>query len=251
MLFRIDKLIGMTIGATDGEIGKVKDVYFDDHRWAVRYLVVETGSWLEERKVLISPISVETIDWITRTVKVRLNKEQVKGSPNFDTDKPISRQHEMEFLSYYGYPDYWNGLMLWGAAPYPVTPSGAIAVVDDTPDTRAKIPADPHMRSAMEVSGYHLQALDDSIGHLEDFMADNESWAIRYLVVDTRNWWPGKHVLIPPQWIKKLDWSLKTVDVDVTRDTVQGSSEYDPAIDFTREREASLYRHYQRPGYWQ
>ena len=250
MLFRIDKLIGMTIGATDGEIGKVKDVYFDDHRWAVRYLVIETGNWLEERKVLISPISVETIDWGKRTVKVRLNKEHVKSSPNFDTDKPFSRQHEMEFFNYYGYPDYWSGLMLWGAAPYPVTSTGAIPVLNDTLSERAETSADPHLRSALEVTGYHLRAIDDSIGHLEDFLADIESWAIRYIVVDTRNWLPGKHVLIPPQWIKKLDWSGKIVHVDVTRNTVQRASKYDPTINFSREHEASLYRHYQRPGYW-
>ena len=251
MLYRLEKLIGMFIHATDGEIGKVKDVYFDDARWAARYLVIETGSWLQERDVLISPFAVEKIDWVNRIVKVDLTQKQIKGSPHVDTDKPVSRQHEIELLSYYGYPDYWSGLLLWGSLPYPITPTGIISPVNDIVSGHPVAKVDPHLRSVKEVVGYHLHATDDSIGHLEDFLLDSASWAIRYMVVDTRNWWPGKHVVIPPQWIKQLDWVEKIVTVDVTRDTVQRAAEYDPMIDFSRELEADLYRHSQRPHYWQ
>ena len=223
MLHRMEKLVGLTIGAYDGEIGKVKDVYFDDLRWAARYLVVDAGSWLENRQVLISPIAVGNIDWDKGIVHVKLSRQQVRDSPPIDTDKPVSRQHELEFLGYYGYPDYWGGSMLWGATPFPVMPISPMPVDDVIAADGA--PGDPHLRSAAEVSGYRLQATDEAMGHLQDLLFDEASWAIRYIVVDTRNWWPGKQVVIPPQWVKRLDWPEKTVSVDVARDTVRAATE--------------------------
>src|ERR1700730_4195433 len=127
-LYRMEKLIGLSIHASDGELGKVQDVYFDDYRWTARYLVVDAGTWLEERRVLISPISVENIDWDRRSIPVRLTRQQVSASPHIDTDKPISRQHEMDLLDYYGYPNYWGGPFMWGTTsyPYPMSPTMAI-----------------------------------------------------------------------------------------------------------------------------
>lgn len=249
MLYRMEKLIGMSMGATDGLIGKIEDVYFDDQRWAARYLLVNTGDWLMGRRVLISPIGVIGFDWAARTVRLRLTQQQVKDSPDFDTDKPVSRQHELAFLEHYGYPDYFSGGLLWGSTPYPVL--SADVPVRDTPAATAMPHRDPHLRSLQEVAGYHLQATDEGIGHLEDFLVDDVSWAIRYVVVDTSNWWPGKHVVIPPQWIQQLDWDAKKVMVDVQRSIVQGAPEYDPAIEFSREYEAGLFSHYDRQGYWQ
>jgi len=251
MLYRMDKLIGMSISASDGELGKVKDIYFDDHRWAVRYLVVDTGGWLANRKVLISPFGVEKIDWDLRSIHVILNKKQVKDSPNFNTDKPVSRQHEVEFLGYYNYPGYWGGPFLWGAMPCPILPVLSMPVVNEARPDRVETQADSHLRSAGEVTGYNLQATDHSIGHLQDFLVDEKNWAIRYVVVDTHNWWPGKHVVIPAQWIKQLDWSENVVKVDVSRDVVQSAPEFDPHLEFSRVYETDLHRHYRRPGYWQ
>jgi len=251
MLYRMEKLIGMSIATSDGEIGKVKDIYFDDHRWAARYLVVETGGWLDDRQVLISPFAVKSIDFAHRIVQVNLTRQQVKGSPSFDTNKPVSRQHEIEFHSSYGYPYYWSGPLLWGESLYPVTPTGVVPHINDAPPGGTEAPADRHLRSAREVTGYHLQASGDAVGHLEDFLVEDESWAIRYLIVDTHNWWPGKHVVIPPQWIKGLDWDDKLVNVDVTPDAVQHAPEYDPSLEFSRAHELSLYQHYEQPGYWQ
>ena len=253
MLNRMEKLIGMSIRASDGELGKVKDAYFDDHRWAARYLVVDTGGWLEGRKVLISPMSIESVDWDKRTVQVRLTRQQVRVSPPIDTDKPVSRQHETDFLSYYGYPSYWGGPFMWGTTsyPYPASPTATLAPVHEVLGEHARTPADPHLRSAQELSGYRLQPTNGLMGHLEDFLVDTESWAIRYIIVDTRNWWPGKHVLISPQWITRVDWAERLVTLDVARDAVQSAPEYDPGADYSRAHEAGLHRHYQRPGYWQ
>jgi sporulation protein YlmC with PRC-barrel domain len=253
MLNRMNKLIGMSIRASDGELGKVKDVYFDDHRWAARYLVVDTGDWLEARKVLISPIAIESVDWDEKTVQVSLTRQRVSASPSVDTDKPVSRQHETDFLGYYGYPNYWGGPFMWGTTsyPYPMSSIPTVPPVHDLAGERPQAPVDPHLRSVQELTGYQLETTDGSMGHVEDFLVDSESWAIRYIIVDTRNWWPGRHVLISPQWITRVDWAERLVTVDVARDTVQSAPEYDPGADYSRTHEASLHRHYQRPGYWQ
>jgi uncharacterized protein YrrD len=252
VLYRMEKLIGLSIRASDGELGKVKDVYFDDHRWTARYLVVDTGDWLEGRRVLISPISVENIDWDTRSVPVRLTRQQVKGCPHIDTDKPVSRQHEVDILGYYGYPNYWGGPFMWGTTSYPYPKSPTMVIpVNSIPAGHTDAPVDSHLRSVREARSYRLQTTNASIGHVEDFLIDDESWAMRYIVVDTRDWRPDKHVLISPQWITLVDWAERLVTVDVTRDTVQRAPEYDSAIDYSRLHEASLHRHYQRPGYWQ
>ncbi len=251
MLYRIEKLIGMSIAATDGEIGKVKDIYFDDKHWAARYLVVQTGTWLDDRRVLISPFTIASIDWDSRILRLTLSMERIKASPSIDTDKAVSRQHEIELSGYYGYPGYWSGPLLWGGTLYPLIPTGEIAIVNQpaTPG-QAPSPPDPHLRSVKEVSGYNLEATDAAIGHIEDFLIDNESWAIRYLVVNTRNWLPGKHVVIPPQWIDRIEWQQQRVYVGVQRATVQHAPEYDPSLEFSRAGEAGLYQHYERPSYW-
>ena len=255
MLHRMHKLTGMTIGASDGEIGKIKDVYFDDRRWGVRYLVVDAGSWLENRKVLISPISVLGVDWEGQCVRVRLTREQVKGSPDIDPDKPVSRQHEMDVLRYYGYPDYWGGPLLWGTTAYPFFDPAAEMPLTEPVLAEGAPPGDPHLQSAAEVKGYTLQtgvhAGDEIIGYVEDFLVDDESWAVRYLVVDTRKWLPGEHLVIPPEWASRVDWPQHLVQVSVTAAEVREAPRYDPALTLSRDYEQRLHAHYRRSGYWE
>ena len=251
MLYGFDKLNGLPVEATDGEVGKVKDIYFDDYRWTVRYLVVETGSWLAGRKVLISPISVKRIDCERNAAQLGLTQQQVLASPDIDTDKPVSRQHERDFFNYYGYPYYWSGPGLWGTASYPVSPAGFPPPPTNSPGPHGEASTDSHLRSVQEVTGYRLQATDDSIGHVKDFLLDSVSWAIRYLVIDTRNWLPGRHVVIPPQWIKNVDWSERVVNVDVPRDRVRAAPEFVSSMEFSRAHEANPYQHYHRESYWQ
>jgi sporulation protein YlmC with PRC-barrel domain len=100
------------------------------------------------------------------------------------------------------------------------------------------------------VSGYHIQAEDGEIGHVEDFIIDDETWAIRYLVIDTKNWWSGKKVLISPQWIERVSWSESKVFVNLSHETIKQSPEYTEASLLTRDYEARLYQHYQRKSYW-
>jgi hypothetical protein len=251
MPYRLQKLLGVPIAASDGVIGRIEDAYFDDCRWAARYLLVDTGGWLDGRKVLISTIAVGSIEWEGNLAHVGLTRHQVEASPAIDTDKLASRQLEGDFLQYYGHPYYWSGPSLWVMASHAVSPVGRVGRATDALGKHAEASPTVRLRSVRHMTGYHLQASDDSMGHVEDFLLDDKSWAIRYLVVDTRNWLPGRHIVIPPQWIKGVDWVDRVVNVDVTRDNVQAAPEYHSADYFSRVQETNLYKHYQRPGYWQ
>ena len=251
------------IGATDGEIGHVKDFYFDDDAWVIRYLVVETGSWLSSRKVLISPISIDQPNWAERKLRVSITKDQVSKSPNIDTDKPVSRQYETEYLGYYGYPNYWDGGSMWGGGlyPYAMVP-GYTGFWQNRPEREKEEEAyaraerarhrndDPHLRSCKEVIGYHIHASDGDIGHVESMLVDENSWAIRYLVVNTSNWWMGHKVLVAPDWITGVRWVDQSVMVDLTRESIKQAPRYESSVELNQERSASLYRHYGRPVYW-
>ena len=250
------------IGATDGDIGHVEDFYFDDDAWVIRYLVVDTGSWLAGRQVLISPISIHEPDWISRTLPVSITKEQVRNSPHIDTHEPVSRQHESRYLQYYGYDDYWGGESMWGNSMFPFTMvPGFVGYGGILPPTELEEAAfrkaererrrnaDPHLRSCNAVVGYHLHATDGEIGHVQGFLVDEQTWAIRYLVVETGHWWLGHKVLIAPRWITGVSWAEGAVSVDLGREAVKNSPPYVAGEDWGRERDIRLYEHYGRTWY--
>jgi hypothetical protein len=252
------------IRATDGDIGHVRDFFFDDASWVIRYLVVDTGSWLLSRKVLISPMALGHANWSEKVLPVSLTMAQVRSSPDIDTEKPVSRQHEMQYLGYYGYPYYWGGGGLWGMNDYPslmMTGNGALATPtspaqreEDLAIERARAQQhrdeDPHLRSADAVMTYHVHASDGDIGHVDGFLVDEESWAIRYLVVNTSNWWLGHKVLVAPQWIRAVNWLEAAVTVDLSRKAVKDAPPYETAQALDRQREVEMYAHYGRVGYW-
>lgn len=255
MLRSINNLKGFAITATDGAIGEVEEFYFDDESWAIRYIVVNTGDWFESRQVLISPISIKQVDRATNQLYMNLTMKQVKNSPDIDTRKPVSRQLETTYFDYYGYPYYWGGPHLWGAAAYPAAlalpPTTAAQTVSGmAAKMREEEHHDLHLRSTGEVTGYHIEALDGEIGHADDFIVDDETWAVRYLVVDTSNWWFGKKVLLAPQWIERVSWTESKVFVDLSKEAVKNSPEYDESALISREYEAKLYGSYGRRGYW-
>jgi hypothetical protein len=264
MLRSMKDLEGYAIRATDGIIGRVEDFYFDDLAWTIRYLVVDTGSWLASRKVLISPIAIGRPDWAAKVLPVSITREQVKMSPDIDTEKPVSRQHELGYLAYYGYQDYWGGDGLWGEMSYPslLMPGypGRIAAATDIPPDAATVNAraeaarhsegDPHLRSCKGILDYDIQAIDGDIGHVQGLLVDEETWAIRYMVVETGHWWLGHRVLIAPQWIEKVSWSDTAVAVDLTRQAVKESPPYDSAVDLDRRQDICFHEHYGLPSYW-
>lgn len=228
------QLQGATALASDGEAGTVKDIYFDDEHWTVRYLVVKTGGWFDSRDVLVSPMAVTGTDAANGRVNLNISKEQIRKAPDIDTDKPVSRQHESLFADYYGYPYYWAGPLSWGYAAYPVVPLGRPAqdlsrAAAGQAGREQQQPGDPHLRSSKEVAGYEIRATDDSVGHAEDFLIDEKDWAIKLIVVDTRNWWPGRKVLISPDRIDRVSWDDKQIAVNNTRAEIQRSPDYDRA----------------------
>ena len=251
MLTNTRNLKGLAIRATDGELGTVVQFYFDDETWAIRYLTVETGGWLGGRQVLISPISVVHADWEAKCLDVALTKFQVEHSPDVNTHQPVSRQCEAAFLGYYGYPRYWGGPYLWGAAFSPA----ALAFPDTgsaeaVADRIARESQDSHLRSSEGVTGYHIDAIDGEIGHVDSFLMDDEAWAVRYIEVATRNWWPGRKVLVSPAWVERVSWTDSRVYVGLSREAIRNGPEYDDSTLISREYENRLHLHYGRPPYW-
>ncbi len=223
----VKDLRGDAIVARDGEIGSVDDVYLDDERWTVRYLAVDTGNWLPGRTALISPACVVP-NRERRALRVALTREQIERSPSVDRDSPISRSLEARHARYFGYPYYWSGQYLWGTAGMPVAsewtePAAARAAraAEEGRAPAAGQPAESRVRSVREVVGYRLHAADGDVGRIEDFVVDDETWAIADLIVDTRSWLPGKKALVAPGAVARVDWENREVKIRLTRDEVE------------------------------
>ncbi len=245
MLYKANRLKGYKLSSLNGTIGTVEEFYFDDQHWTIRYLVAETGNWLEDRQVLISPYALVSVVKEEHRIEINLTKKQIEDSPSLESDKPVSRQFEDAYYGFYGWPMYWGGPHMWGS--YPFIMSDPDLLVEDNQAEKAW---DPFLRSTRDVTDNHIQVLDGEIGHVDDFIIDDETWAIRYLIIDTRNWLPGKMVLIAPQWIERVSWLEAKVFVNLPRDIIKRSPEYTKESQLTRDYEAKLYQHYDRQGYW-
>lgn len=245
MLNKAKTLKGYKLDGRDGEIGKVEEFYFDDRHWTIRYLVADTGSWLTSRQVLISPYALLTVNKEEQHITIDLTKKQIEASPSLNSDKPVSRQFEEAYYGYYGWPMYWDGPDVWGASPH---------IMRDRENLRKSISVvkgwNPYLHSTRDVSGHYIQATDGEIGHVEDFIIDDETWAIRYLIIDTENWWPGKKVLVSPQWIERVSWDELKVFISLSREAIKQSPEYTEESLLTRDYETKLHGHYNRQAYW-
>lgn len=246
MLYRAKTLESYKLKGTDGEIGKAKDFYFDDSFWAIRYLVADTGNWLIGQQVLISPYSLVAISDKEENIIVNLTEKQLEECPPLESDKPVSRQFEESYFNYFKLPAYWNGRHMWGAWPY-LMPEEQVRMEDTQPKDQSW---DPNLRSAKSVRNYNIEAQDGEIGHVEDFIIDDETWAIRYLIIDTKNWWGGKKVLISPQWIDRISWDKMKVYVNLTQESIKQSPEYSEDALITRDYEDQIHKHYNQKGYW-
>jgi uncharacterized protein YrrD len=245
MLIKAKTLKGYSLHSLDGEIGKIEEFYFDDRHWTIRYLVANTGNWLTGRQVLISPYALGAVEEKEHRIDVALTKKKIEDSPALTSDKPVSRQFEDNYYGYYGWPAYWGGPYGWGGYPY--IERDHEKWIRPTHDDKSW---DPHLRSTHDVSGRNIQATDGEIGHVEDFIIDDETWAIRYFIINTRNWWPGKKILISPQWIERVSWSESKVFVNLTRKNIKQSPEYTEESLPTRDFETRLHQHYDREAYW-
>ncbi|CCE24249.1 PRC-barrel domain-containing protein [Methylotuvimicrobium alcaliphilum] len=245
MFNKVKTLKGYKLHSLDGEIGEVEEFYFDDRYWTIRYLVADTGNWLTGKRVLISPYALAAVNKEEQFITINLTKKQIEDSPSLDSDKPVSRQFEQSYYGYYGWPMYWSGTYMWGSYPYLVhDPEIWKELKQDEKEW------DPNLRSTYDVMGHNIQATDGNIGHVEDFVIDDETWAIRYLIIDTQNWWPGKKVLVSPKWIERVSWSESTVFINLTCEAIKQSPEYTEESQLTRDYETELHQHYDRQGYW-
>lgn len=235
MLIKAKELNGFRLMGLDGEIGKVKQFYFDDKYWTIRYLVAETGDWLTSRQILISPYSLMTVNKVSKNLEVNLTKKQIEDSPSLDSDKPVSMQYEIDFSGYYGSPVYWGGLNMWGNYPYiQRDPKKWIGSENHEKSW------DPHLRSTEAVSKYYIQAADGDIGHIDDFIINDETWNIRFVIIDTNKWWPGKKVLMSPSWIKSINAFNCNVIINLSLEEIRLSPEYNEESLITTEYETNL-----------
>jgi len=258
MLHSVEELQGYSIYASDGDAADVKAFYFDDESWKVRYLVAKVGSLFANQMVLIAPESVEETEWEVQVLHTNLTREQVKEAPGIEDDPPVADQQEIEHHGYHGTTPYWgNGLEPAGPPLIPTYPGAypggvydPVAGAVEEGEAPLEERGDPHLRSTEEVAGYNIRATDGEIGHVEDFVVDDEEWAIRYVVVDTRNWLPGRKVLIPARRISAVGWPEREVYADLTREEIKSAPEWDPDALPDREYETRLHEHYGHPPYW-
>lgn len=241
ILKRIRDLKHYTFRAKDGNIGGLREVYFDDVSWTVRYLVVNAGTWLRGRMVLLTPQSIGAIKEEEGILPVELTKQQVEASPPIDARKPLSRQQEVEYHKHYSWLDYWRtGLFSSSAEP------SESSVQSPTKEEAI----DPHLRSSAEVTGYHIETRDGEIGYVEDFIVDEQDWTVRYLEVNTQAGLFGKKILVAPAWIEQMNWKESKVHVDLLREAIRLAPEYKEDQVIGRDYEIELYEHYGRSQYW-
>jgi uncharacterized protein YrrD len=218
MLRHAKSIRGFAINAVDGQIGVIDQLFFDDSEWFIRYIVVRTGGWLIRKEVLISPMSIKALDFEHERVDVQLSRAQIENSPDIDTHKPVSRQMEVAFYNYFGWPYYWTRAGAWVSWPVPgrlrMPSIGEIGGSEREPEEQSQSD-DAHLRSSEEVSDYRIRARDCDFGHVTDIVFDDESWRIRYFVVDLVNWWPSKSVLLPAEWIGEISWNEMRFKVDM------------------------------------
>lgn len=246
MFRKMRDLRGFSIGARDGDIGEADDFIFDDNNWTVRYLVADAHRWLPGRKLLISPIVVEKADWVGKRLPVLLTREEVRNSPDISMDEELSAQDEVKYYDHYGFPYYWAGGQVWGQAPLP---RELIAEGIARRHALTEAVNRSHLRSMKNVVGYSIQATDGEIGHVDDFVIDEDPWTIRYMIVNTRNWLPGRKTLIAPPWISRVDWKNSNVYVNLSRQAIKTGPEFNSER-LDREYEIQLYKHYGHETYW-
>lgn len=258
MLRSCKELFGYEVLAQDGQIGEVHDFLFEDREWAIRYLVVDTGPWILGRKILLSVSALGQPDWSGQQFPVALTREKVKASPEVDADKDVSRRQEIKLHDHYAWPMYWDepgGV----ERPVPQSPPSPTEVQEEekvTRDTGEKTAisrseyGDPHLRSMRDVRKYNIVARDGKIGQADDFVVATEDWVLRYLVVDTGTWLPGRKVLIALDWIEAIRYESSEIGIDLSRETIKKSPEFDPEEPVNREYEGQLYDYYGRPRYW-
>jgi hypothetical protein len=263
MLFAVSGLIDCAVEASDGEVGVVKDFLFDDKTWKIRWMAVEAGDWLPgRRRVFIHPSAIAPFELspkpslpmmsspATLRLTVKLARAQIEAGPHADEGAPVTKDMEGLLYDYYGWDPYWGGSPFGGS---PLANAEA-QIVEQAAQRNGEAHIPPldggdHLHSVAEFKGYTVHALDGDIGHIENCLVDDANWDIRYLVIATRNWWPGKIVQLAPYAVKDIDWFGEHINMNVTRDQVRSAPAWDPLAMANEVSEADLHRHFGWPGY--
>ena len=248
MLRSVRALESYRVGATDGEIGKIDDFYFDDERWTIRYLVVDTQHfWQSAHRVLVSPLSFREVQWDARVFQLALTRDKIRQSPSWDLHQPVSRQHESVFNQYYGWGPYWDyaGAFGWGLG---AAPSALAVATVNAPHPEQS--GDVHLHSVESLRHYKVGCTDGELGQVVDFIVDDRTWRLRYLVLDTHMWWPKKHALVAPEWVTRISWENREVRFDLSRAAVKRAPEWTPGMVIERSYEEILHAHHGKPGHW-
>jgi sporulation protein YlmC with PRC-barrel domain len=245
MLDKAKALLEYKLNCMNEEIGSVKGFYFDDRHWAIRYLAADTGPWLPGRQVLISPHAVNTVSRERHRVVLGVTRRQIEDAPSLDPEQPVSPQFEEAYHTFHGWPKYWRGPYTWGSASRPDR-----ARRHQTQGTDVEAGWAPRVRRTSDVNGAYVQTTDGEMGHVEDLIIDGDTWAIRYLIISAQNWWPGKRVLVSPQWIQRVMWERWEIFIGLSGETIRQAPEYSDHLLVTREYETRLHGHYGRRRYW-
>ena len=235
--------------AIDGKIGKIKDFYFNDNFWIIKYLVADSGDWLRKRLVLLLPVTLGSPDWESTELPVNLTLDKIENSPPVENHKPVSRQQEEELLKYYAWPaDLSYGFGAVNTVEIQLLQARMQENQKAQKESKQKDEKDEHLRSSKEVIGYDIHATDGLIGHIEDFIIEDKSWVINYIILDTKNLLPGKKVIISPGRILKIDWAKHQVHINLNRESIKNSPSFDPSDLVNKAIEVQEYDYYGRPG---
>ncbi len=245
MLDKAKTLLGYKLCTDEGDIGKLKEFYFDDRHWAIRYLAADTGSWLAGRQVLISPYALDAVIRERHRIVLGVTRRQIEDEPALARDQSVSRQFEDAYYRFHGWPRYWLGPYTWGKSSELHRDPRR-----ETDDPTGRTPRGWPVRSTSDLRGSYVQTSDGEMGHVDDVIIDHDAWVIRYLIVNAQNWWPGTQVLLAPQWVRRVKWDRRELFVALSGDAIRQSPQYTERLLVTREYEARLHHHYGRSGYW-
>lgn len=252
MLDRYTKLTDFEVFTEEEKLGEIHDIYFEDGDWQVRYAIIESGDWLLGERVIIAMEALGKPNWEDKRIVADVSREDIESRPKIDFAKPVSRERLSELHQHY----QWAPIMPSSAppgspivGPYPILPPTA-----DISERRKLLDqaeeGEGSLRSAQEVAGYEVECENDCIGSVEDFFIEEDGWIIRYLLIDIRRWIKERRVIVSPEWVSEIDWLGEEIEVDLTKNQIENSPEFDPSEAPTRKYETALYDFYHQPGYW-
>lgn len=237
----LKKILEYKVLTNDKTEGDIQDFLFDEKRWTIRYMKADFGNFFSPEKVLIPKEFLEAPDWQNRFFPIKMSNDEIDKCPNLDDHQPVSRKYEEMLFEHYDLKPYW-----YSAYTVPIASSFY-------PPRPLKVPSaeidenklDTILRSFEEVKGYHIQAVDGKIGHIEDIIVDDDDWQIVYVAIDTSNWLPwSKKVLIAIDWMETISYEKREVKINLHTESIKNAPEYDESQTIDESFEKTLYDFY-------